>query len=366
MHPSRWYKWQRYEQDGGYGLLESDGIFYRANWGLNTLADRLINHDDPLPAPGVDSRVPQDAPGVLIDKDEVTPLDAAAVAKIRSRMFPSEEEIEAFDRNMADTIKAENAAAAVSEIFLSLTDLTGEIANHQGTAVDTATGESPGDHSEDIDLQQGEYTIESGLHAGKYYLKPPRSVKEIKNLLAMVGVPHVVQVAGRAGSNLVLKHAGTSAIPHKIAPASWKRKWILHLAQALAALHEKGITHNDLSFNNFVVNEDKATLVDLESGPHTSGYLAPEGFHADYTYDKRADVYGFGMLLWSIENHNMPRSFMTSCMVCSGVFGDLMVRCIAYEPEARPTMKEVLAEIEGKLAGLGELEGCGCNDEGGV
>lgn len=111
----------------------------------------------------------------------------------------------------------------------------------------------------------------------------------------------------------------------------------------------------DLSFNNIVVRGEIATVIDLECGMTTSGYLAPEATQEGFDYDTRADVFSFGMLLWSIENKNMPRPFMSTILKCTGPFADVMRRCVDINPASRPSMGRAVTDIEAVLRGLGEL-----------
>lgn len=319
MPTERWYQWERYEKEG-FALLEVDGVLYQTIWKPCTLADRVINdNDEPLPVPGVDDRLPAGTSAVLINGDEVGPLDAKVVEQLRETYLHD---------NVSTGERPGQAAVVLSDIFLSLDDLSGEVESAEGQ--------------------------------GKYILKPPRSTLEVENLIVFRGVPNIVQVAGRAGSNLVLRNAGISLTERlcfgdRNLDPKLPGQWVRCITRGLAEMHERGVTHHDLTFNNAVVSEDVATIIDLECGPYTGGYYPPEGGVEGYEWDKRGDMYSFGMLLWSIENRNMPRPFMAMYRKHTGTFADLMTRCVSLDPDARPTIAEAIAEIEGILEGLGEL-----------
>ena len=61
------------------------------------------------------------------------------------------------------------------------------------------------------------------------------------------------------------------------------------------------------------------------------------------------DVYSYGVLLCEMCNRELPdvqKREEQVCKVTDHVFLDLILRCIAKEPEARPTMEENINVLE--------------------
>ncbi|KAK6907838.1 hypothetical protein I203_101839 [Kwoniella mangroviensis CBS 8507] len=182
-----------------------------------------------------------------------------------------------------------------------------------------------------------------------HHAKSPRTIQEVHNLISVRGVPGLVQVMGRTQDNqLVTKEFGKSLsdwITDRSIETSRQTKmnWAVDIARALCQLHQRDMLHKDLSANNMLVDGNHAVLCDLESRWTTGCARSPENCQGA-EYDKRADIYGFGTLLWSIENRNMPRPHAS--LQTTGVFEDIMRRCLDNDPAKRPTIVEVLAELE--------------------
>ncbi|WWC62938.1 uncharacterized protein I303_105536 [Kwoniella dejecticola CBS 10117] len=171
-----------------------------------------------------------------------------------------------------------------------------------------------------------------------HYAKIPRSIREIENLLKVKGVPHVVQIVGRTSDGkVVLERFGQNLkqwITDKITARQWnfseeeKIQWILDIAQGLASLHERGIIHKDLTMNNILFEKNRAIICDLKSGDSSIDIRPPEFVQKiQLEFNEKMDVYGFGVVLWSIENRNNARPHRI--LQPSGIFegGDEEVSC---------------------------------------
>ena len=61
------------------------------------------------------------------------------------------------------------------------------------------------------------------------------------------------------------------------------------------------------------------------------------------------DVYSYGVLLCEMCNQELPdpdRREEQVSRVTDHVFVDLILRCIMWEPEARPTMEEIIHVLD--------------------
>ncbi|OCF56905.1 serine/threonine protein kinase [Kwoniella mangroviensis CBS 10435] len=182
-----------------------------------------------------------------------------------------------------------------------------------------------------------------------YHAKSPRTIKEVHNLISVRGVPGLVQVMGRTQDNQLVTMGFGKSLSDWITDRSMqtsrqtKLHWAVDIARALYQMHQRDMLHKDLSANNMLVDGDHAVLCELETRWTTGCARSPENCQGA-EYDKRADIYGFVTLLWSIENRNMPRPHAS--LQTSGVFKDIMRKCLDNDPAKRPTIVEVLAELE--------------------
>lgn len=149
----------------------------------------------------------------------------------------------------------------------------------------------------------------------------------------------------------------------------------LDLARGLSYLHSKKIVHRDVKTENMLL--DKARTVKIADfgvariealNPHdmtgetgTLGYMAPEVLNGD-PYNRRCDVYSFGICLWEIYCCDMPYpdlsfSEITSAVVrqnlrpeiprcCPSSLANVMKKCWDANPDKRPEMDEVVSMLE--------------------
>lgn len=99
----------------------------------------------------------------------------------------------------------------------------------------------------------------------------------------------------------------------------------IHACDALSAVHSKGMIHRDIKPSNFMVSTSKKyrvyKLVDFGVAKEkfdglgtiigTNDYMAPEVFNTQQ-YDKRADIYSLGLVLYYLMNNNRPASWQIS------------------------------------------------------
>ncbi|XP_078362114.1 uncharacterized protein LOC144646407 isoform X2 [Oculina patagonica] len=163
-----------------------------------------------------------------------------------------------------------------------------------------------------------------------------------------------------------------SLTPQDMMSFSWQ------ISQGMQYLSGKGIVHRDLAARNVLVCEKKLVKVaDFglarstlgENVYHMTGqhiklpvkWMSPEAIN-DGLFNTKSDVWSYGVLLWEIatlggnpypgiKNRELMRLLrrgyrMEKPDVCSEEFYQLMTRCWADDPDARPTFTELCQDLE--------------------
>nr|CAD1823957.1 unnamed protein product [Ananas comosus var. bracteatus] len=168
----------------------------------------------------------------------------------------------------------------------------------------------------------------------------------------------------------------------------------LDLARGLSYLHSKKIVHRDVKTENMLLDKSRTVkIADFgvarveASNPHdmtgetgTLGYMAPEVLNGS-AYNRKCDVYSFGICLWEIYCCDMPYpdlsfSEITSAVVrqnlrpeiprcCPSSLANVMKKCWDANPDKRPEMADVVALLEaidtskgGGMIPLDQPQGC--------
>ncbi|KAF6155662.1 hypothetical protein GIB67_007099, partial [Kingdonia uniflora] len=149
----------------------------------------------------------------------------------------------------------------------------------------------------------------------------------------------------------------------------------LDLARGLSYLHSKKIVHRDVKTENMLLDKTRTLKIadfgvarieaqnpsDMTGETGTLGYMAPEVLNGN-PYNRKCDVYSFGICLWEVYCCDMPYpdlSFaeVTSAVVrqnlrpemprcCPSSLANVMKRCWDADPDKRPEMDEVVAMLE--------------------
>eukprot|EP01018_Ginkgo_biloba_P003897 Gb_15322 [translate_table: standard] len=170
----------------------------------------------------------------------------------------------------------------------------------------------------------------------------------------------------------------------------------LDLSRGLSYLHSKKIVHRDVKTENMLLDKSRTLKIadfgvarveaqnpkDMTGETGTLGYMAPEVLNGK-PYNRKCDVYSFGICLWEIYCCEMPYpdlSFaeMTSGVVrqnlrpdiprcCPSSMANVMKKCWDANSDKRPEMDEVVKLLEaidtskgGGMIPLDESQGCFC------
>ncbi|KAK1564927.1 hypothetical protein Q3G72_014884 [Acer saccharum] len=149
----------------------------------------------------------------------------------------------------------------------------------------------------------------------------------------------------------------------------------LDLARGLSYLHSQKIVHRDVKTENMLLDKTRTVKIadfgvarveasnpnDMTGETGTLGYMAPEVLNGN-PYNRKCDVYSFGICLWEIYCCDMPYpdlsfSEVTSAVVrqnlrpemprcCPSALANVMKRCWDANPDKRPEMDEVVSMLE--------------------
>ncbi|MCD9644434.1 hypothetical protein HAX54_032643 [Datura stramonium] len=170
----------------------------------------------------------------------------------------------------------------------------------------------------------------------------------------------------------------------------------LDLARGLSYLHTQKIVHRDVKTENMLLDKTRTVKIadfgvarveasnpnDMTGETGTLGYMAPEVLNGN-PYNRKCDVYSFGICLWEIYCCDMPYpdlsfSEVTSAVVrqnlrpeiprcCPSSLSNVMKRCWDANPDKRPEMDEVVSMLEaidtskgGGMIPVDQQQGCFC------
>ncbi|KAI3464064.1 hypothetical protein Pfo_020727 [Paulownia fortunei] len=170
----------------------------------------------------------------------------------------------------------------------------------------------------------------------------------------------------------------------------------LDLARGLSYLHSQKIVHRDVKTENMLLDKTRTVKIadfgvarveasnpnDMTGETGTLGYMAPEVLNGS-PYNRKCDVYSFGICLWEIYCCDMPYpdlsfSEVTSAVVrqnlrpeiprcCPSSLANVMKRCWDANPDRRPEMDEVVTMLEaidtskgGGMIPVDQQQGCLC------
>ncbi|KAK1426669.1 hypothetical protein QVD17_15346 [Tagetes erecta] len=170
----------------------------------------------------------------------------------------------------------------------------------------------------------------------------------------------------------------------------------LDLARGLSYLHSKKIVHRDVKTENMLLDLNRTLKIadfgvarveaqnprDMTGETGTLGYMAPEVLDGK-PYNRKCDVYSFGICLWEVYCCDMPYADLSFAEVSSAVvrqnlrpdipkccpssFANILRKCWDANPDKRPEMDEVVRLLEaidtskgGGMIPEGQTSGCFC------
>ncbi|KAI3805304.1 hypothetical protein L1987_27544 [Smallanthus sonchifolius] len=149
----------------------------------------------------------------------------------------------------------------------------------------------------------------------------------------------------------------------------------MHLSRGLSYLHSKKIVHRDVKAENMLLDANRNLKIadfgvarveaqnpkDMTGETGTLGYMAPEVLQGK-PYNRKCDVYSFGICLWETYCCDLPYPFLSFSEVSSAVVRhnlrpeiprccpsslvNIMRKCWDANPEKRPEMDEVVKLLE--------------------
>ncbi|KAK6122688.1 hypothetical protein DH2020_043572 [Rehmannia glutinosa] len=170
----------------------------------------------------------------------------------------------------------------------------------------------------------------------------------------------------------------------------------LDLSRGLSYLHSKKIVHRDVKAENMLLDSNRTLKIadfgvarveaqnprDMTGETGTLGYMAPEVLDGK-PYNRKCDVYSFGICLWEIYCCDLPYTDLSFADVSSAVvrqnlrpgiprccpssLANIMKKCWDTNPEKRPDMAEVVRLLEaidtskgGGMIPEDQAQGCFC------
>ncbi|MFF4547996.1 serine/threonine-protein kinase [Streptomyces sp. NPDC001406] len=160
-------------------------------------------------------------------------------------------------------------------------------------------------------------------------------------------------------------------------PAAQLRRLMAGLAEALRDIHRVGVVHRDLKPSNVLLAEDGPKVIDFgisrpkdselrtETGKliGTPPFMAPEQFRRPREVGPAADIFALGSVLVHAATGRGPFDSDSPYIVAYQVVHDepdltgvpeslapLVMRCLAKEPEDRPTPDELMRELRSVAA----------------
>ncbi|MFG2789815.1 PQQ-binding-like beta-propeller repeat protein [Streptomyces sp. NPDC048419] len=160
-------------------------------------------------------------------------------------------------------------------------------------------------------------------------------------------------------------------------PSAQLRRLMAGLAEALRDIHRVGVVHRDLKPSNVLLADDGPRVIDFgisrpkdselrtETGKliGTPPFMAPEQFRRPREVGPAADIFALGSVLVHAATGRGPFDSDSPYVVAYQVVHDepdltgvpenlapLMLRCLAKEPEDRPTPDELMRELRSVAA----------------
>ncbi|KAJ6463262.1 kinase-like domain-containing protein [Mycena vitilis] len=198
-----------------------------------------------------------------------------------------------------------------------------------------------------------------------HFAKKARFKAEITYLLLCRGCPHIVQLLGKHGDDLVFARLDSDASTYCIRKSrtftiAFVKKLLLSLIDGLAVLHSKNIIHRDLTARNLLISlsasgDPEIIIIDLQC--FAASYSAApelrlvECANGQLGWDNKlfsfaSDIYSLGVCLREFILPGHHRSSMMGFDV-PAPFKDIYDACTQRSPENRPSLQDLRRMAEG-------------------
>ena len=192
----------------------------------------------------------------------------------------------------------------------------------------------------------------------KHFLKKPKYVSEIQNLIACQGgscpgVPistHIIQLLGKSsiGELVFEKFEPRYVQLASVHPLGTYKAWILQVISGLRCLHSLGIVHRDLRIDNLLFSSDGSRLLICDLEGRWGNRLAPEVSLQpvlDAGWTQKSDIYDLGYLIKGMIYANAPITNFVEWDVPSPL--DAVVEaCTCVLAEERPNLDDLYAMVD--------------------
>lgn len=162
-------------------------------------------------------------------------------------------------------------------------------------------------------------------------------------------------------------------------------KVAIDVSKGMDYLHQNNIIHRDLKAANLLMDENEVVKiadfgvarVQAHSGVMTAEtgtyrWMAPEVIEHK-PYDRKADVFSFGIVLWELLTGKLPYDYLTPLQAAVGVvqkglrpiipkqthprLAELLERCWQQDPTLRPDFSEITEILQHTLKEVGDEGG---------
>ncbi|KAL6059456.1 Mast/stem cell growth factor receptor [Balamuthia mandrillaris] len=229
-----------------------------------------------------------------------------------------------------------------------------------------------------MDSEMGKANFKAECEIMKH-LRPHTNVMQLFGVSMEDGTPWCLVMEYLAQGNLLqfLQQQHSSKTKKKTNATAERNKMAVRMAREIAAgmhhLHSENIVHRDLAARNILLTGDLTVKVadfglstansDEEQTETIPIRWTPPEFFMHRTFDRKSDVWSYGVLLWEIMNAgktpytNRKTEEVINAVVegkillrldedSPAVLRNIMAQCFRFDPEERPTFKDIVKMLK--------------------